>query len=101
MARSKKTFDVETFKTYVNTQLSRTDEYATESFKSGLCIALQEVLHRTGNYSGYNYLYWNEIGWQEWRTIGKETEVWEEKKLFIYGTPDSKYRGCKYSRRYY
>ena len=101
MARNKKTFDVETFKSYVNIQLSRTDEYATESFKSGLCIALQEVLHRTGNYSGFNYLYWLETGWNEWRTIGNETEDWEKKKKFIYGTPDSKYRGCKHSRRYY
>jgi hypothetical protein len=50
---------------------------------------------------GFNHLYWNEVGWQEWRTIGKETEVWEEKKLFIYGTPDSKYRGSKYSRMHY
>jgi hypothetical protein len=101
MARKKKTFDVLTFKEYVNNQLSRTDDYATESFKSGLCVALEEVLHRTGNYNGFSHLYWNEIGWQEWRTIGKETEVWEEKKLFIYGTPDSKYHGSKYSRKYY
>ena len=101
MSRTKKTFDVVTFKTYVNEQLSRTDEYATEDFKSGLCVALQEVLHRSGNYNGYNHLYWNEIGWEKWRTIGKETEVWEEKKLFIYGTPDSKYRGSEYARIYY
>jgi len=101
MARNKKTFDVLTFKDYVNTQLARTDEYATEDFKSGLSIALEEVLHRSGNYNGFSYLYWDEIGWKEWRTIGKETEVWEEKKKFIYGTPDSKYRGSKYARRYY
>lgn len=99
--KNKKTFDVEEFKQYVNEQLERTDKHATEDFKSGLCVALGEVLHKTGNYKGYNDLYWNEIGWQEWRTIGKETEVWEEKKLFIYGTPDSKYRGSKYARRYY
>ena len=101
MARKKKTFDVLAFKDYVNNQLTRTDEHATEDFKSGLCVVLQEVLHRTGNYNGFNDLYWNEIGWKEWRTIGKETEDWEQKKLFIYGTPDSKYRGSKYSRRYY
>ena len=101
MARKKKTFDVLTFKEYVNTQLTRTDEYATEAFKSGLCIALEEVLHRTGNYKGFNDLYWLEIGWNEWRTIGNETEDWEKKKVFIYGTPDSKYRGSKYARRYY
>ena len=97
----RKSFDVETFKDYVNIQLSRTDKHATEEFKSGLCIALEQVLHRTGNYKGFNDLYWLEIGWNEWRTIGNETEDWEKKKLFIYGTPDSKYRGSKYARRYY
>lgn len=97
----RKSFDVERFKTYVNMQLSRTDKYATESFKSGLCVALEEVLHRTGNYKGYSDLYWEEIGWKEWRTIGNETEDWEEKKKYIYGSADSKYHGCKSSRRYY
>ena len=101
MARKKKTFDVSTFKIYVNEQLSRTDDYATDSFKSGLCVALEEVLLRSGNYNGFMDLYWNEFGCNDWRTIGKETEVWEEKKLFIYGTPDSKYRGSKFSRKYY
>lgn len=101
MSRKKKTFEVEKFKEYVNIQLARTDEYATEEFKSGLCIALQEVLHRTGNYNGFNDLYWLETGFNEWRTIGKETEDWEEKKKYIYGSPCSKYRGSKYARRYY
>ena len=101
MARTKKTFDVETFKDYVNIQLSRTDEHATEDFKSGFCVALEQVLHKSGNYKGYQDLYWEETGWNEWRTIGNQTEDWEEKKKFIYGAPDSKYRGCKYSRRYY
>ena len=97
----RKSFDVETFKDYVNKQLSRTDEHATEDFKSGLCVALEQVLHRTGNYKGFNDLYWLEIGWNEWRTIGNQTEDWEEKKKYIYGTADSKYHGCKSSRRYY
>lgn len=101
MARTKKTFDVETFKSYVNIQLSRTDEHATEDFKSGFCVALEQVLHKTGNYKGYQDLYWEEIGFKQWLTIGNQTEDWEEKKKYIYGTPDSKYRGCKYSRRYY
>jgi hypothetical protein len=46
-------------------------------------------------------LYWLETGFNEWRTIGKETEDWEEKKKYIYGSPCSKYRGSKYARRYY
>lgn len=99
--KGRKTFDVTKFKTYVNTQLARTDAYATEEFKGGLCIALEEVLQRTGNYNGFQYLYWEEIGWEEWRSSGNETEDWEEKKKYIYGTADSKYHGCKNSRRYY
>ena len=99
--KGRKTFDVTKFKTYVNTQLARTDAYATEEFKGGLCIALEEVLQRTDNYKGYNYLYWNEIGWQLWRTEGKETENWDEKKKYIYGEKGSKYNACKNSRVYY
>jgi hypothetical protein len=100
MARKKKTFDVLSFKDYVNIQLARTDEFATDEFKSGLCIALHEVLHKTGNYNGFQYLYWAEKGWQDWYNSG-QTEVWSEKKVFIYGTPDSKYRGSEYARKYY
>ena len=96
----RKTLNVKVFKDYVNKQLARTDEHATNDFKCGLCIALEEALRITGNYNGYSDLYWDEIGWKEWRTIGKETEVWEEKKLYIYGTPDSKYRGSIYARFY-
>jgi hypothetical protein len=98
--KGRKTFDVKNFKDYVNNQLARTDEHATDDFKSGLCVALHEVLHRTGNYEGYGDLYWNEIGWKLWRTEGNETEVWEEKKKYIYGEVGSKYNGSKYSRRY-
>lgn len=97
----KKTFDVEAFKVYVNKQLSRTDDFATNDLKYGLCVALEHVLHSTNNYKGFQDLYWEEIGFKEWSTIGKETEDWDEKKKFIYGTENSKYHGCKYARRYY
>lgn len=99
--KGKKTINVDAFKSFANTQLARTDEHATESFKEGICVALEKVLRMSGNYNGYNDLYWNEIGWYEWKTVGKETEVWEEKKVFMYGTPDSKYHGNKFSRLYY
>ena len=98
--KGKKTFEVKAFKDYVNAQLTRTDKFATESFKSALCVALEEVLHKTNNYKGYNDLYWLEIGWDQWTRNGK-TEVWEEKNKFIYGEAGTKYDGCKYSRRYY
>jgi len=100
MSRTKKTFEVEKFKEYVNTQLARTDEYADDMFKSALCVALGEVLHRTGNYKGFTYLYWQETGFADWCKDG-QTEVWGEKKKYIVGTPDTKYRGSEHARRYY
>ena len=100
MGKSKKTFDVETFKQYVNSQLERTDEFANESFKSGLCVALEETLHKTGNYKGFNHLYWNETGFKDWVNAG-QPEDWETKKVFILGDKSSKYRGNEYARRYY
>lgn len=96
----KKTFNVESFKDYVNKQLTRTDDYANEGFKYGLCLAIEHVLFESDNYKGYTDLYWDEIGFKQWLTEG-ETEVWEEKKKYIYGDVDSKYGGNKYSRRYY
>lgn len=99
--KPRKTFDVADFKRYVNEQLKRTDEYALqEGFKSGLCVALEEILRKTNNYQGYNSLYWLEIGFQQWLKEGK-TEIWEEKKIYVLGTKESKYRGCEYARCYY
>lgn len=101
MSSKKKTFEVEAFKKFVNEQLERTDDYATiGNFKSGLCIALEKVLHSTGNYNGFTNLYWIEGGCSAWEMNGK-TEVWEDKKLYILGTADSRYKGNEYARRYY
>jgi hypothetical protein len=97
----RKTISVEFFKEFVNKHLERTDDYATSGdFKNGLCVALERVLHETGNYKGYGNLYWLERGCDEWVANGK-TEVWPDKKLFIVGSADSKYKGSSYARRYY
>ena len=98
--KNRKTFDVETFKKFVNEQLARTDIDANESFKEGFCCTIEKVLHQTGNYHGFQYLYWDEFGCDEWEKNGK-TENWKEKELFIYGSPTSKYRGNRYAKRYY
>jgi hypothetical protein len=96
----RKTFDVDSFKNYVNEQLKRNDGFATEDFKAGLCTALEHVLHNANTYQGYNDLYWLEQGASDWVVDGK-TEIWEEKKLYIYGPAESKYHGSLYSRFYY
>lgn len=53
---SRKTIEVKEMLEWANTQLGRTDEYATEKFKAGICSMIEEVLHSTGNYKGYNEL---------------------------------------------
>jgi hypothetical protein len=98
---NKKTFDVAQFKDWTNEQLSRTDNFALEgNFKQGLCVALESVLTKTGNYKGYMDNYWNETGCELWNNSGK-TEDWKQKEVFIYGDSSTKYKGNKYSRFYY
>ena len=100
--RKKSTFDVQKFKDYVNEQLARTDDFAvlTEGFKSGMCTALERVLFDTGNYQGYQNLYWQEIGYNAWVEAGKPEE-WDLKKKFIVGLINTKYGGSDYARKYY
>ena len=50
----KKTIEVKAMLEWANTQLARKDEYADEKFKAGICSMIEEVLHSTGNYKGYN-----------------------------------------------
>ena len=41
---------------WANKQLARTDEFATEKFKAGVCCMIEHLLMETGNYMGYNEL---------------------------------------------
>ena len=90
----KKTFNVDAFKEYVNKQLARVDEFATEAFKAGLSLSLQEVLMRSGNYQGFNYIYWNERGGKEWHDAGEPD--FPEKDKYLYGEG-----GHEYNRTYH
>ena len=65
-----------------------------------MCVVLERILLDSGNYQGYQDLYWNEIGFQQWLDNGKP-EYWHTKSQYIYGLPGSKYNGSKFSRRYY
>ena len=49
----RKTIDVKFLIEYGNTQLSRTDEWATKDFKSGICCMIEKTLHETNNYKGF------------------------------------------------
>ena len=69
--KAKKTTSVEMFKNWANEQLKRTDEYATQEFKAGICTGLERVLHDSGNYNGFNHNYWNATGFKAWLAAGE------------------------------
>lgn len=94
MAREKQTFRVEVFKDWVNDQLKRTDDFATDRFKAGLCHALEYVLKQCHCYHGYMDNYWGQIGWQQWIEAGEPD--FPDKEQFMYGPS-----GQKYARSYY
>lgn len=64
---SRKTFNVEDFKAGINKQLASDfmdgRANAVDGIREGLCIALENVLHSTGNYKGFHYV----DGWQHTR----------------------------------
>lgn len=94
MAHKKNTFKVQEFKAYINDQLKRTDTYANDNFKAGLCIALEHILKQCNCYEGYNDNYWLEKGAEEWLRAGEPD--FPEKNQFIYGPT-----GQQYNRIYY
>jgi hypothetical protein len=55
MSRTRKTFDVDTFRQYVNDRLSCSQESLRES-RVAMAFVLEHVLMDTGNYRGFRYL---------------------------------------------
>ena len=49
----RKTIEVQKVLEYVNNQLARTDKFADEKFKAGMCTMIERMLYDTGNYKGY------------------------------------------------
>jgi len=94
MARKKLTFKVDEFKSWINQQLKRTDDIATDEYKAGLCEAIEHVLQKSNRYEGYNDNYWLQKGWQEWREAGEPDFPLKDK--FICGPT-----GQKFNRQYY
>jgi len=56
---ARKTFDVSEFKDYVNSRLVL--DYLSDDEKYGLFTALDHVLHETGNYKGFGYVYKDDV----------------------------------------
>jgi hypothetical protein len=51
--KGRKTIEVQKVLEYVNNQLARTDEFADEKFKAGMCTMIERMLYDTKNYKGY------------------------------------------------
>jgi hypothetical protein len=49
----RKTIEVKRMLKYANLQLERTDSYATDEYKSGICTMIESLLMASGNYNGY------------------------------------------------
>jgi len=56
---ARKTFDVSEFKDYVNSKLVL--DYLSDDEKYGLITALDHILHETGNYKGFGYVYMDDV----------------------------------------
>jgi len=51
--KGKKTVGVNGMLDWANKQLQRTDEFADEKFKAGMCTMIERMLYDTKNYKGY------------------------------------------------
>lgn len=83
MKKVRKIVDISKLKDWTNVQLSRTDDYATQEFKAGIFTAVSNTLHATGQYNGFQHLYWMNGGCEEWYKAGEPD--FPEKNRFIYG----------------
>lgn len=90
----RKTFDVEDFKRWVNSVLALPTQdnphVPSQDTKSALCTALEKVLMDTGNYKGFQNIYWSDIGCTLWRDAGEPD--FPEKQKFL---------GPEYDRCYF
>ncbi len=83
----KKTTSVEELRLYANKLLKNSK--LSQEFKNGVCTMIEHVLHDTGNYAGFSYTYWNEVGYKLWIAAGQP------------GFPEKqKYIGNEYDRYY-
>lgn len=70
MSTPRKTLSVAAFKAEVNRRLALPKLSIEE--RKALASLLEHVLHDTGNYQGYNSLYWSrEGGFEAWKQAGE------------------------------
>lgn len=95
------TLPVADLKAEINRILALPLERISTEERKALAILLENVLHATGNYQGYNDLHWIERGCREWEETGLEETIgphnFDLKRPYITGTAD----GSETYRRVY
>ena len=86
-----KTLKIEWLKDLVNEYIENPN--TTHLERKALCTVIETVLHETGNYEGYNYNYWLDVGFDEWLADG---EPEKDKGKYLYGET-----GDYLNRRYF
>ena len=80
----RKTIEVSKLKAEINRRLALPAERHSDDERAALCALLETVLMDTGNYAGFNWLYWQQHGYQEWRDAGSPEEF-PAKYRYLYG----------------
>lgn len=87
MATARKTYEVQKLKDRINHML---EQDISEDARITLCVLLEDVLHETNNYQGFQHIEWINGGCEQWYKDGEP------------GFPEkNKYFGPEYKRRYY
>ena len=84
----RKTIEVEWLKESVNMRLD--DKNLSQDEKSALCLLLEDVLHKTGSYKGFNWLAWIKGGYSRWVEAGRPEG--SAKDQIVFGGPESDYQ---------
>lgn len=72
MAKGKKTIKVARVLEMANKILAAEDSpYVTDGMRKGIASLLEQILHDTDNYSGFNYLEWLNGGCKRWQEAGR------------------------------
>ena len=94
----KKTITVDASLSMANNFLASKEN--SNEFKEGVCAMIEATLHKTGNYKGFQYLYWLDKGCADWEKYAKVERLnTAPSDEYIYG-PENKGYG-KFARKYY
>ena len=95
MAKGRKTIEVEFIKDKINHMLSLPLKQHSKETKAALCTLLEDILHQSNNYHGFQYNIWDNGGYEAWKAAGEPD--FPEKEKYLTG----KHKEHDYSRVYY